>query len=72
MFSLPVATVRKVLAFAYTAQLRDLLDARLAGSWPRESAYRFDRLARQLARIEKEQPGIIMVTMREVLTARAT
>jgi uncharacterized protein (DUF433 family) len=53
MFSLPVVTVRRVLAFAYAAELRDLLDARLAGNWRRESAYRFDRLAHQLTGIDK-------------------
>jgi hypothetical protein len=53
MFSLHVAAVRKVLAFAYASELHDLLTARLAGNWSRESAYRFDRRSRQLAELDR-------------------
>ena len=42
-----------VLAFAITAQLRALLDARLAGTWTRKDAYCLDKLGRQLAEIDK-------------------
>ena len=50
MFTVPVAAVRKVLAFALTAELLDLLNARLAGRWTRKEAYRFDKLGRSLPR----------------------
>jgi hypothetical protein len=53
MFTFPVATVRRVLAFAYASELRDLLTARLAGNWSRESAYLFDRRSHQLAELDR-------------------
>jgi hypothetical protein len=53
MFSLPVATVRRVLTFSLTAQLRGLLDARLACTWSPESAYRLDKLTHHLGKIDK-------------------
>jgi uncharacterized protein (DUF433 family) len=54
MFSLPVATVRRVLHFALSAELAALIEQRRqAPAWTRADAYRRDKLARQLREIEK-------------------
>ena len=64
MFTVPVAAVRKVLAFALTAELLDLLNGRLAGRWTGKDAYRFDKLGRQLAEIDR---ALIVATGRRAV-----
>ena len=62
LFGLPVATVRKVLHFALSAELGAMMQRRYPfppqrggppRRWRQRDAYRLDKLARQLADIEK-------------------
>jgi uncharacterized protein (DUF433 family) len=52
MFSLPVATVRRVLRFALRAELDQMIQRRLSPAWRHADAYRRDKLARQVREID--------------------
>jgi uncharacterized protein (DUF433 family) len=61
-FEVPVATVREVLHFALSAEFAELMQRRYSvprpPKWGRRNAARLDKLARQIAEIEKRGGGL--------------